>query len=173
MNHVTKILLRIITKRKRNNITPEIAEEQFGFINDKSTANAIYIIRTLIEREIEVKVDLFLCLIDYTKAFDSIRHNEVINMLEELHVDGKDLSINKYMYWQQTAAVRVDNIIGTSSSSYALPIGAGGHSSPHFPIPGGRYQFSCSLPPHPFGQAVQYLFLVVFHCLILHIFFLL
>jgi hypothetical protein len=113
MSHVAKILLRMISKRIRNKITLEIEEEQCGVINDKSTANAIYIFRTLIERAIEVKVDLFLFFIDYTKAFDSIRHNEVINMLEKLHVDGKDLGIIKNIYWQQTSAVRVDNVIGT------------------------------------------------------------
>jgi hypothetical protein len=34
-------------------------------------------------------------------------------MLEKLHADGKDLRIIKNIYWQQTAAVKVDNDIGT------------------------------------------------------------
>jgi hypothetical protein len=45
--------------------------------------------------------------------------------------------------------------------TYILTIGVGGNSTPHFPIPGGRYKFnkfSCNLPPYPFGQTVQYLF---------------
>ena len=33
--------------RMRNKITQEIAEEQCGFVKDKGTRNAIYMIRTL------------------------------------------------------------------------------------------------------------------------------
>ena len=58
--------------RMRNKITPEIAEEQCGFVKDKGTRNAIYLymLRTLTERAIEIQKDLYLCFIDYTKAFD-------------------------------------------------------------------------------------------------------
>lgn len=58
MSHVTKILARIILKRMRNKINPEIGDEQCGFVADRSTSNAIYILRTLVERSIEVQVDL-------------------------------------------------------------------------------------------------------------------
>ncbi|XP_063615371.1 uncharacterized protein LOC134788408, partial [Penaeus indicus] len=47
----------------------------------------------------------------YTKAFDKVRHDEIINILEQLHIDGKDLRI-KNIYWEQIAAMRVDNEIG-------------------------------------------------------------
>ena len=52
----------------RNKITPEIAEEQCGFVKDKGTRNAIYMLRTLTERAIEIQRDLYLCFIDYTKG---------------------------------------------------------------------------------------------------------
>ncbi|GFO11606.1 hypothetical protein PoB_003811100 [Plakobranchus ocellatus] len=64
MSHITKILLKIIMLRIRNKIKPEIAEEQCGFVEDKGTSNAIYILRTLIERALEVQKDVYLCLID-------------------------------------------------------------------------------------------------------------
>ena len=60
MRHVTKILLRIIMMRIRNKILPEIAQEQCGFIEDKGTVNAQYVIRTIIERALEVQKDLHL-----------------------------------------------------------------------------------------------------------------
>ncbi|GFO01373.1 craniofacial development protein 2-like protein [Plakobranchus ocellatus] len=58
MSHITKILLKIIMLRIRNKIKPEIAEEQCGFVEDKETSNAIYILRTLIERALEVQKDV-------------------------------------------------------------------------------------------------------------------
>ncbi|XP_063586323.1 uncharacterized protein LOC134763697 [Penaeus indicus] len=49
---------------------------------------------------------------DYTKAFDKVRHDEIINILEQLHIDGKNHRIIKNIYWEQIAAMRVDNEIG-------------------------------------------------------------
>jgi hypothetical protein len=43
----------------------------------------------------EMQQDLFLCFIDYTKAFDTIQHQHLIQLLEELNIDGKDLRIIK------------------------------------------------------------------------------
>ena len=39
----TNILLTLLMARMINKITPEIAEEQCGFVKDKGTRNAIYI----------------------------------------------------------------------------------------------------------------------------------
>ena len=111
MRHVTKILLRVIMMRIRNKILPEIAQEQCGFIEGKGTVNALYIIRTIIERALEVQKDLHLCFIDYTKAFDKVKHDNIIDILEALNIDGKDLSIIENMYWEQTAAIRIKNEI--------------------------------------------------------------
>ena len=109
MSHVTKILLRIIMMRVRNKIKPEIAEEQCGFVEGKGTSNAILKLRTLIERSLEVNKDVCLCFIDYTKAFDRVRHDELVRQLTQLKVDGKDLRIIKNMYWEQRACMKVSN----------------------------------------------------------------
>ena len=109
MSHITKILLKILMARMRNKITPEIAEEQCGFVKDKGTRNAIYMLRTLTERAIEIQRDLYLCFIDYTKAFDKLRHEEIMSILDSLNIDGKDLRIVRNIYWVQTAAMRIGN----------------------------------------------------------------
>ena len=99
MSHVTKILMRIIMRRIRSKIKSEIGEEQCGFVEGKGTNNAIYTLRTIIDRTNEVNKDLYLCFIDYTKAFDKVKHEEIIKMLNNLKVDGKDLRLIKNMYW--------------------------------------------------------------------------
>ncbi|GFO41170.1 endonuclease-reverse transcriptase [Plakobranchus ocellatus] len=95
MSHITKILLKLIMQRIRNKIKSEIAEEQCGFVEDKGTSNAIYILRTLIERALEVQKDVYLCFIDYTKAFDRVHYDEIITQLKQLNIDGKGLRNNK------------------------------------------------------------------------------
>ena len=69
MSHTTKILLRILMKRARTQIKPEISDSQYGFVQGKGTRNAIYMMRTLIERSIEMKQDIYVCMIDYSKAW--------------------------------------------------------------------------------------------------------
>ncbi|GFN94698.1 RNA-directed DNA polymerase from mobile element jockey-like [Plakobranchus ocellatus] len=113
MSHITKLLLKIIMLRIRNKIKPEIAEEQCGFVGDKGTSNAIYILRTLIERALEVQKDVYLCFVDYAKAFDRVRPDEIITELKQLNIDGKDLRLIKTMYWEQTAAMRIENKTST------------------------------------------------------------
>ncbi|GFO03075.1 endonuclease-reverse transcriptase [Plakobranchus ocellatus] len=113
MSHITKILLKIIMLRIKNKIKPEIVEEQCGFVEDTGTSNAIYILRTLIERALVIQKDLYLCFIDYTKAFDKVRHDEIITQLKQLTIDGKDLRIIKTMYWEQTAAMRIESKTST------------------------------------------------------------
>ena len=113
MGHITKILLKILMARMRNKITPEIAEERCGFVKDKGTRNAIYMIRTLTERAIEIQKDLYLCFIDYTKAFYKLRHEEIMSILDSLNIDGKDLRIVRNIYWEQTVAMRIGNDLST------------------------------------------------------------
>jgi predicted DNA-binding protein len=98
--------------RIRNKIKPEISEEQCGFIDGKSTTNASYILRNIIERSMEMQQDLYLCFIDYTKAFDKVRHVELINMLEKINIDGKDQRIIKLMYLEQAATVKIGKQVG-------------------------------------------------------------
>ncbi|GFR87016.1 endonuclease-reverse transcriptase [Elysia marginata] len=105
MSHVTKILLRVVMMRIRSKIKPEMADEQYGFVEAKGTTNAIYTLRTLIQRAIEVQKDVYLCFLDYTKAFDRVRHDEIMKDLTQIKIDGKDLRVIKNIYWKQTAAM--------------------------------------------------------------------
>jgi hypothetical protein len=98
MSHVTKIFLRVILRRIRNKIRPEIAEVQCRFVKDSGTRNAIYIIRTLFERTIEVKINQYLCFIDYTKVFDKVRHKKLIDILNSINIDGKDIRLIRNLY---------------------------------------------------------------------------
>ena len=116
MSHLTKVLLRIIMARMRKSLIPEISQLRFGFVPDKSTRNAIFTLSMLAERCIEMQKDLYLCFIDYSKAFDKGRHEKLFNILEHLDIDGKDLRVIRNLYWDQNAAVR----IGGELSEYKL-----------------------------------------------------
>ena len=58
MSHITKVILRVIMMRVRRCTKPKISQEQCGFVEDTGTRNAIFIVRTVCERAIEVQHDL-------------------------------------------------------------------------------------------------------------------
>ena len=98
MSHITKIILKIVLARVKPKLEREISEEQYGFMKDKGTTNAIFIMRNLCERGIEMQKNLFLCFIDYEKAFDRVKHQELFNMLINTEIDGKDLRLLMNLY---------------------------------------------------------------------------
>ena len=55
-----------------------------------------------------MKKYLYLCFIDYAKAFDRVRHNELFRVSDGLDIAGKDLRIIRNLYWDQTATMRLD-----------------------------------------------------------------
>ena len=58
INHMAKIILRVIIERMRSKIRPEISEEQFGFVNNSCTINAIFALNRLIENALEIGKDM-------------------------------------------------------------------------------------------------------------------
>ena len=113
MSHVIKMILRIIMWRARKNIKPEIGKEQCGFMKDTGTRNAIFTLRMICERSIEMQKDIYLCFIDYTKAFDKVKHVQLLDMLQDLDIDGKDIRLLRNLYWEQTAGIRIEDKIST------------------------------------------------------------
>ena len=64
VSHVTKIILRVLLIRIRNKIIPEIGWEHFGFRKNKGTRMAIFTLRTIIDRSIQVQKDVYVAFID-------------------------------------------------------------------------------------------------------------
>jgi len=91
MSHITKIILRILLLRARSRIKPEIGVAQFGFVEDAGTRNAIFVLRMITERAVEMQKDVFICFIDYSNAFDKVRHDELFEDIRKLGIHGRDL----------------------------------------------------------------------------------
>ena len=109
MSQITKIILKVILNRNKRKLKQEIAEEQYGFSEGKGTRNAIFIMKMLLERAIEVQKEVYMCFIDYEKAFDKVKHSKLIEILQNLNLDGKDIRLISNLYWSQEAAVKIDN----------------------------------------------------------------
>ena len=69
MSHPTKLVLRVIMNRIQGRILNEIADVQYGFMSDRGTRNAVFILRRLAERTIKKQNDVYICFIDYSTAY--------------------------------------------------------------------------------------------------------
>ena len=65
--------------------------------------------RMLSERAVEMQKDVYLCFIDYEKAFDTVRHADMLEMLRRIGADSRDIRVIRNLYNEQKAAVRVEN----------------------------------------------------------------
>ena len=93
MPHALKIFLKIIQARIGNKIDSEVGPTQFGFRPGSGTREAIFSFNILAQKFIEVDQEIYTCFIDYSKAFDKVHHSQLIECLEKVGVDGRDIRI--------------------------------------------------------------------------------
>ena len=84
-----------------------LGKDQFGFRKGKSTSDAIAIMRSLVERNLEIDQDIYACFVDYDKAFDWVNWVKLIDILKRIGVHWRDRRVIHNLYMAQTAQVRV------------------------------------------------------------------
>src|ERR1700748_2678950 len=70
MSHTMKLWERILERRLRQMV--EISGNQFGFMAERSTSDAIFALRILLEKYREKQRDLHMVFIDLEKAYDRV-----------------------------------------------------------------------------------------------------
>ena len=112
MSHVTKIILRVMPNRNKSTFREKLSDEQFGYKPGKGTRNATLCLRAIMEKCIENPRDLHICFIDYVKAFDCVKHDKLLGMMQMLDINGKDIRLIRNMYYGQKAAIRTKGELG-------------------------------------------------------------
>ena len=118
--HAAKVLLRIINRRLESKANYYLGDDQFGFRRGRSTRDAIAVMRTLVERNLEYNQDVFACFVDFEKAFDRVNWEKLTEILEKIGIDWRDRRLIRNLYMAQRAQVRV----GDGESRWAI-IGRG------------------------------------------------
>jgi len=108
----SKILLSVIMSRIQNQMNQEISDVQAGFRACRGTRDQIVNLRLITEKAREFNQPLFMCFIDYKKAFDTISHNQLwISMIDMgflLHI----IDLIRKVYVKQQSVVRT--VAGTT-----------------------------------------------------------
>ena len=105
--HASKIMLRVLTKRIEAKTKLLLGRNQFGFRKGCGTRDAIGVMRTLCERSMEYGNDVYICFVDFEKAFDRVNWVKMFEILRNLHIDWKDIRLLRDLYMRQEAVVRI------------------------------------------------------------------
>ena len=100
---------RILEKRIRYIVEPQLSENQFGFRKNKGCSDAIFILRQLQEKHIEWNKPLYMAFIDQEKAFDRVVRAELWKCLSERGIFGELLRAIQSLYICSQATVRTRN----------------------------------------------------------------
>ena len=106
--HASKIMLKIIMKRIEGKAINVIGKTQFGFRKGMGTREAIGTMKMLCERSLEYGNDVYICFVDFEKAFDRVNWVKMMEILKRIGVDWRDRRLVTRLYMNQEAVVRVN-----------------------------------------------------------------
>ena len=75
ISHASKVMLKILHARLQHYANQELPDVQAGFRNGRKTKDQITNNHWIIEKAREFQKNIYLCFIDYAKAFDWIMTN--------------------------------------------------------------------------------------------------
>ena len=82
-SHASKIMVKIFQVKLQQNINWELPDVQAGFRKGRRSRDQIANICWIIEKAKEFQKNIYLCFIDYRKAFDYVDHNKLWKILRD------------------------------------------------------------------------------------------
>ena len=106
ISHVSKVMLKILQARLQQYMNCELPDVQAGFRKGRGTRNQIANIHWIIEKVRKFQKNIYLCFIDYAKAFDCVDHNKLWKILKEMGISDHLTCLLRNLYAGQEATVR-------------------------------------------------------------------
>ena len=106
ISHASKLLLIILLNRIRQKFENELPDEQAGFRRGRGTADMLCCIQNVIEKTLLMSERTFIVFIDYSKAFDSVSHIQMFNLLNDMGFPRHIVALIQALYEKQSAIVR-------------------------------------------------------------------
>ncbi|KAK3525514.1 hypothetical protein QTP86_033482 [Hemibagrus guttatus] len=104
MSHTMKLWERVVEARLRKVV--EICEQQYGFMPRKSTTDAIFALRILMEKYRDGQRELHCVFVDLEKAYDRVPREELWYCMRKSGVAGKYVRVVQDMYERSRTVVR-------------------------------------------------------------------
>ena len=90
----------------QQNMNRELPDVPAGFKKGRGTRDQIANIHWIIAKAREFQKNIYLCFIDYAKAFDCVYHNKLYKILKEIGIPDHLTCLLRNLYAGQEATVR-------------------------------------------------------------------
>ena len=94
----SKVLTRVILARIKDSIDKKLRQNQAGFRPERSCTDQTATLRIIVEQSVEWNSPLYLCFIDFMKAFDSLDREVMWELLKHYGVPQKLINIIMALY---------------------------------------------------------------------------
>ena len=99
-------MLKILQARLQQYVNHELPDVQDGFRKGRGTRDQIANIRWIMEKAREFQKNIYVCFLDYAKAFDCVDHNRLWEILKEMGMPDHLTFLLRNLYAGQEATVR-------------------------------------------------------------------
>ena len=100
-----KVFNRILLNRMKDTVDAELRDQQAGFRRERSCTDQIATLRIILEQSIEWNSSLYICFIDYEKAFDSLDRETLWKLMRHYGIPEKIVTMVKQGYVGMTSKV--------------------------------------------------------------------
>ena len=108
LSHAGKIFTYILQKRIQLKAEEILSESQAGFRPGRSTVDQLFSLRQIGEKYMEKNRDIYICYIDFEKAFDSVWQEGIWKALALFGFPNKITRLLKDLYDKSQSCVRVN-----------------------------------------------------------------
>ena len=106
IGHARKVTLKTLHARLQHYVNQELPDVPAGFRKGRGTRDQIANIRWIIEKARKFQKNIYLCFIDYAKAFDCVDHNVLWKALREMGIPDHLTCLLRNLYEGREATVR-------------------------------------------------------------------
>jgi len=108
LSHCGKVMTSIILQRIRLRTEEILTEAQAGFRAGRRTIDQLFTLRRLAETYIEFSKYLYVCYVDFKKAFDSVWRSGLWKGMRFLGYEDKIVRLLEALCKDTMSAIRVD-----------------------------------------------------------------
>ena len=106
ISRASKVMLKILLARLQHYVNQELPDVQAGFRKGRGSKDQTANICWITKKAREFQRNIYLCFVDYTKAFDRVDHNKLWKALREIGIPEHLNCLLRNLYVGQEATVR-------------------------------------------------------------------
>jgi len=110
ISHASNVVLKILQVRLAQYMSHELPDVQAGFRKGRGTIDQIVNMHWIIGKAREFQKNIYFCFIYYAKAFDSVDHNKLWKILQEMGIPDHLTCLLKNLYAGQEATFRIGHV---------------------------------------------------------------